>query len=75
MESTTLHKPRKKSEPLTDNEVVALKEYRELYSTDVACAASIGIDRNVLERVILKGSGSPDTVAKIRKAIKKRKAA
>lgn len=69
MNSPTIHTPRKKSEALTRDERRALKEYRRGYSTDVACAASIGIDRNVLVRVVLSGTGSPETVHRIRKAI------
>lgn len=66
MLTSTIHTPRKKSEPLTKGELKKLKGYRKRFSTDVACASTIGIDRNVLGRVILAGSGSPETVEKIR---------
>jgi hypothetical protein len=62
---------KKKSEELTEQEHEALKEYRAGFETSVACAASIGIDRNVLERVMLAGSGAPDTIVKIREALAK----
>lgn len=59
----------KKSESLTRPERKALKEYRKGFITDVACAGAIGIDRNVLVRIMLSGSGAPSTVEKIRLAI------
>lgn len=69
METTTIHIPAKRSESLSDSELLALKEYRKGYSTDVACAASLGLDRNVLTRVILVGSGRPESISKIRDVI------
>lgn len=59
----------KKSESLTRPERKALKEYRKGFTTDVACAAAIGIDRNVLVRIMLSGSGAPSTIEKIRAAL------
>ncbi|MFT3704662.1 MAG: hypothetical protein QM802_20015 [Agriterribacter sp.] len=61
---------KKRSESLSPEELEQLKEYRTQFKTDVECAASIKIDRNVLSRVILAGSGSPDTVKKVRSALK-----
>lgn len=54
---------------LTTKELASLKQYRERFVTEVECALSIGIDRNVLNRIITFGSGSPDKVEKIRAAI------
>ena len=54
---------------LTAKEKAALKQYREGFVTEVECALSIGIDRNVLNRIMGFGSGSPDKVEKIRAAI------
>lgn len=71
MTTQLMDKGRKKSEPLTKEEKKALKEYRKVFETDVACAASMGIDRNVLIRVLFAGSGSPETIAKVRAAISK----
>lgn len=62
---------RRKSVSLTKDEWQALKRYRKQFNTEVECAISIGIDRLVLNRVLLKGSGSPETIAKIRLAITK----
>lgn len=61
---------KKRSESLTRSELKALKKYRVSFSTEVACAATIGIDRNVLNRVVLAGSGAPETIAKIRAVLK-----
>ena len=55
---------------LTTKEIATLKQYREGFVTEVECALSIGIDRNVLNRITTFGSGSPDSVEKIRAALK-----
>lgn len=60
----------KKSVALTSQEKKALKEYRKQFDTDVACAGKIGIDRNVLIRLLMAGSAAPETVEKVRAAIK-----
>jgi predicted DNA-binding protein (UPF0251 family) len=62
---------RSTSVPLTKAELQALKEYRKEFVTEVQCAIEIGIDRNVLNRIISFGSGSPDSIEKIRAALKK----
>lgn len=63
----SVRKPR--SVELTKQEHRALKAFRKGFETEVACAIAIGIDRTVLNAVILKGSGSPDTIQKIREKI------
>lgn len=68
MSTYTVRKTRK-SEKLTAEERKALKQYRKGFDTEVDCAISIGIDRLVLNRVLLIGSASPATVEKIRTAI------
>ncbi len=59
----------RKSEKLTVEERKALKQYRKGFDTEVDCAVSIGIDRLVLNRVLLIGSASPATVEKIRSVL------
>lgn len=59
----------KKSEKLTRSEKSELKSFYKKFDTEVDCAIAIGIDRNVLSRVMLKGSGSPSTIGKIRQSI------
>ncbi len=59
----------KKSVALTSQEKKALKEYRKQFDTDVACAGAIGIDRNVLIRLLMAGSAAPETVEKVRAVI------
>jgi hypothetical protein len=54
---------------LTKSELAALKEYRKEFVTEVQCAIAIGIDRNVLNRIITFGSGSPDSIEKIKAAL------
>lgn len=58
-----------KSVALTAIELKALKSYRKRYSTSVECAISLGIDRLVLNRIILVGSGSEKYINKIRETI------
>lgn len=70
MLSNTITRNRK-SEPLAEAEQNALKLYRERFTTEVDCAASIGIDRLVLNRVMMVGSGSPVTIKKIKKVLQK----
>jgi hypothetical protein len=67
----TLVMTRKKSEPLTGAEQRKLKSYRKQFAKSTDCASSIGIDRNVLERLLLTGSAAPDTIEKIRAVIGK----
>lgn len=54
---------------LTAKEKEALKQYRKGFDTEVECALSIGVDRNVLNRITTFGSGSPDKVKKVKAAI------
>jgi hypothetical protein len=70
MDASTKAKKRK-SEPLAADELSSLRLYRERFNTEVECAISIGIDRLVLNRVMLVGSGSPDTIKKIKKLLRK----
>lgn len=60
---------RRKSVRLSKDERKALKDFRDSYATAVECADAIGISYQVLERVLLVGSGSPDTINKVRAAI------
>lgn len=59
----------KKSVALSAKEKKALLNYRKLFVTDVACAGAIGIDRNVLIRVLMAGSAAPETIKRIKRAI------
>lgn len=61
---------KKRSESLTKDEYKALKAYRKKFETDVACAASLRVDRNVLCRCLLTGSAHPDTIEKLRQGLK-----
>jgi hypothetical protein len=61
----------RKSIKLTKEELRSLKAYRKKFATEVDCAISIGIDRLVLNRVLLVGSCSQATIDKIRVSINK----
>lgn len=69
MDTVTTIPGRRKSVKLEKTEWSALKQYRKKFDTEVECALSIGVDRLVLNRVLLKGSGSPETIEKIRVVI------
>lgn len=60
---------RRKSVLLSKEEHKAFKEYRKSFNTGVECAEAIDIDRAVMERVLLVGSGSPETIEKIKLVI------
>ena len=57
---------RRKSVVLTKDEWKALKGVVKKYPTAVECAEAIGINRQVLERVMVLGRGSVETIEKVR---------
>lgn len=61
----TRNKPRK-SVPLTEEEQELLKKHIAAYTKPIDAAIALGIDRNVMQRVELMGSGSEITIQKIR---------
>lgn len=72
METETLNTSspkRRKSVLLTKEEHKAFKDFRKSFNTGVECAEAINIDRAVMERVLLVGSGSPETIEKIKLVI------
>lgn len=66
MDTMTQEPRKRKSERLTPDEIKAFKKFRKDFNTDVECAESIGIKREVMIRVGILGSASPDTIQKIR---------
>ena len=60
----------KRSIKLSKDERKALKNFCKNYETEVDSALAIGIDRNVLARVKQVGSGSENTITKIRETLK-----
>lgn len=70
---TTANYKKLKSVPLTPEELESLREYRTGFDSEVACALSLGVDRLVLNRVMLVGSGSELYIKKIRRKITKMK--
>lgn len=62
---------KRKSVRLSKEEVAGLKKYRRRFNTVTECAISIGIDRNVLDRILLASSGSPETIEKVKAALQK----
>jgi hypothetical protein len=61
--------PPKRSIKLSKDEVKALKNFCKNFQTEVDCALAIGIDRNVLARVRMIGSGSEVTISRIRESL------
>lgn len=65
-----IHTERKrKSDPLTRDEHKALIKYVKSHHTIVDAAYAIGIHRNVLDRVMIAATGSPETIEKIREKL------
>jgi predicted DNA-binding protein (UPF0251 family) len=60
---------KRKTEKLTPEEFKALKKYVLSFHTVVDAAFAIGIHRNTLDMVVIKGSGSPETIDKIRQKL------
>lgn len=57
---------KRKSVALTRDEHKELKRYITTFNTLVEAAESIGVSRQVLDRIQLVGSGSPDNILLIR---------
>lgn len=66
---------KRKRDILTKDEHRALIKYVRTFPTIVDAAFIIGIHRNVLDLVMIKGSGSPETIFKIRERLSQNKAA
>lgn len=60
---------KRKSERLSKDEHKALLKYVRSHHTIIDAAECIGIHRNVLDLVLIKGSGSPETIEKVRTTI------
>lgn len=60
---------KRKSEALTKDEFASLKKFAKSFRTIVECAETIGISREVLDRLLVVGSGSPATIEKVRSAL------
>jgi DNA-binding phage protein len=60
---------KRKSEALTRDEFSSLKKFAKNFRTVVECAEAIGISREVLDRLLVVGSGSPATISKVRSAL------
>lgn len=69
MQTETETPKRRKSVLLTKQEHKSLKDFRKTFNTSVECSEALGIDRAVMERVLLVGSGSPETIEKIKLVI------
>ena len=59
----------KKSVKLTSDELKAYKKWAAKQGTQIDAAAMLGVNRLTLNRVMLTGSGSQETINKIRKVI------
>jgi hypothetical protein len=60
---------KRKSESLTTSEHRGLRKYVASFPTVIDAAAAIGIHRNTLDIVLIKGKGSPETVGLIREKL------
>lgn len=60
---------KRRSVKLTPDEKKAFKKLMNTYDLKIEAAEAIGVTRQVLDLVLIKGSGSPETIDRIRKAI------
>lgn len=60
---------KRKSLKLEPEEFKSLKKYVQSFPTIIDAAAVIGIHRNTLDIVLIKGKGSPETIGKIREKL------
>ena len=67
METTISRK--RKSESLTPEEWKAFKKYVDSFPTKTDCMEALNVTMPTLDRIILKGTGRPDSIKKIREAI------
>ncbi|SDZ81530.1 hypothetical protein SAMN05192529_10295 [Arachidicoccus rhizosphaerae] len=67
----TINKPKtkksRKSVPLTDTQLAKLRTFVIRYSTQTEAALMLGVDRNVLNRVLAYGSGHETSIKTILK--------
>lgn len=68
MTNITERKNRKR-DVLTKDEHRALIKYVRSFPSVVDCAFVIGIHRNVLDLVMIRGSGSPNTIRLVREKL------
>lgn len=67
MKTSTVRK--RKSEAFTPEEYKMFKQYVKSFSTKLDCMAALQITMPTLDRIMLKGTGRPDTIEKIRVAM------
>jgi len=60
---STKNVTRRKSQPLTKEQKSLLKAYRSSFYTVQECAEALGVSRQVLDRVLLVWSGSPENIS------------
>ena len=61
----------RKSERLSKDELKALKAFRKGFATMVEFSEVVGVSRQVLDRVLLFGSGSGESVKVIREYLER----
>jgi hypothetical protein len=60
---------KRRSEPLSKEEHKALLKYISTFPTKLDAAYAIGISRQVLDLVAIRGTGSPDSIRAIREKL------
>lgn len=59
----------RKSVKMEPDEFKAFKKYVYTFPTIIDAALAIGVHRNTLDMVLIKGKGSPETIGKIREKV------
>jgi hypothetical protein len=60
---------KRKSVKMTPEEVKALRKYVKTFDTKLDAFEAIGITKPTLDIVLIRGTGAPKTIAKIREAL------
>jgi len=68
METPTIRK--RKSEAFTPDEFKKFKKYVASFPTKTDCIEALNTTRPTLDRTLIAGTGRPDSIQKIREAIK-----
>lgn len=66
---TLINPKSRRSEKMTQQELILFRRYAYSFSTQVDAAHDLGVSRITLQNVLAKGSGKPSTVEMIRSRI------
>lgn len=65
----TLTERKRKSERMTEEERKAFQQYVSSFPTKIDAAAAIGVSRQALDGILLRGSSKPEIIQTIRERL------